>query len=248
MATLSLIASNPMRMLVEGATIGDFTDLRNDTTAGTATTNHDDDWWAGGLWYDLSDGYWYVYRTAMRFDNSGIGSNTVESAELKLLAKGRGSDTNFNNGHKAYLVRAKDGASYGFGTLNNSDYDSMDGWVSSGTYDGNVTAYSSEQTFSYTSDTWHTITLNSNAITDLNNESGFDCMLISNWCWTGDATDSPALNQNSDASAEKGVRFYGDGADSSEEPYLNVTYGAGTSIVTIKSGIFNVGNGNFNIK
>lgn len=112
----------------------------------------------------------YVYRPFANFDLSGndssgssLSGNTVESAQIKFTTEA--NLTGFSNvtsqGETIYLCKTD-----GFGSsLSTADYNALDGWVSSGSYNGEVTVYgtatdaaSSEITFN----------LSSEAITDIN--------------------------------------------------------------------------------
>ena len=112
----------------------------------------------------------YIYRPFVNFDLSGndssgssLSGNTVESAQIKFTTDA--NLTGFSNvtsqGETIYLCKTD-----GFGSsMSTADYNALDGWASSGSYNGEVTVYS---TASEAVSSEITFNLSSEAITDIN--------------------------------------------------------------------------------
>ena len=117
-------------------------------------------------WHGKVMGNIYIYRPLLAFDLSGE-SGTVTSADIKLtsnadlasfssqLTQGSTHICKINPSSTTWVV---------------GDMDSLDGWVSSGTYSGNVTEYATA--FTNVESTTHTVALNSDAIDDINSAIG----------------------------------------------------------------------------
>ena len=117
-----------------------------------------------------------VYRYAVAFDlggndadGSSISGNTVTSAQLiiKTAANLTGFSTGTANTSNTVYLAKMDSSEYGSEITDGGSVNDIDGWVSSGTYDGNVTLYEDENVNEAASATL-TFTLNSTAITDIN--------------------------------------------------------------------------------
>ena len=114
-----------------------------------------------------------IYRYAVAFDlggNDTTGANisgTVASANLVITTAANltgFSKTTANTSNTVYLVKM---SGYGSEISDQGTFNDMDGWVSSGSYDGNVTLYEDGNVTEAASSTL-TFTLNSTAITDIN--------------------------------------------------------------------------------
>lgn len=118
----------------------------------------------------------YQYRSFLAFDMSGndndgssISGNTVASANLVMTTLANLSgfvSYTAETDEKLIVVKATASGGNFDGTGN---YNDIDGWVSSGTYDGNVTEYGEA---SQAANTAISITLNSTAISDINSAIG----------------------------------------------------------------------------
>ena len=129
---------------------------------------------------------YFTYRPFLSFDigASSIPSGaTIDSVKLKLQTN---SDTSgfVTFTHMGDFHIAK-GTHVGFGA---STYNDIDGWVSSGTYEGNVTEYGE---FTSAASTAYDITLNATAIADVEStiDSGYlKITLIYDGEWVEDYT------------------------------------------------------------
>jgi len=183
----------------------------------------------------------YLYRTLINFDLSGndidgdsLSGNTVESATITVvtLANLSGfSNITAQTSNSLYLCKT-DGISTSFNT---ADWNALDGWVSSGSYDGEVTVYS---TANEAAGTTITFTLNSECISDINSAiSGGDAVFplailnqddfLSN-VGTG-GLGSP--NTTGGFAQFDGVRFTSKEASGSDCFRLNLTYASESAVV-----------------
>ena len=193
-------------------------------------------------------GFSYINRGHLIFDLSGADAGTIESATLKLYAHSADSGGNLNNGHGFYVV----GHDYG-GSLNaaaddvNPTNNTTGDWTST-----SVPTYSSEIIVDGVSaGDLISVTLNSTAITEINNQlaSGdFDIGIVGNHDYKDDFTLSPT--------PVAGFGYNGvhistvDHATSAYRPVLELTYaGIPTpSTVTIKAGSLTISGGTVTIK
>ena len=176
----------------------------------------------------------YNWRSFIAFDMSGnddagssISGNTVTSANLVMQTFA--NITGFVNytaetDEKIILVKATASTNFD-GT---AKYNDIDGWVSSGTYDGNVTKYGEA---TQVAGGTMSFTLNSAAITDINSAiSSGDTVKMGllteddflERTGTGDALgEAPAGNN------QLGLRFKStEDSTASNRPKLELTYGA----------------------
>lgn len=177
----------------------------------------------------------YIYRPFVNFDLSGndssgssLSGNTVESAQIKFTTDA--NLTGFSNvtsqGETIYLCKTN-----GFGSsMTTADYNALDGWVSSGSYDGEVTVYgtatgaaSSELTFN----------LSSEAITDINSaiSAGEDWTVVflcqDDFLYnTGTGGLGSPVTTGGFAQFD-GVRMKTTEVSSTECSFLHLTYGSG---------------------
>ncbi len=175
----------------------------------------------------LAFGTLYVFRMLIAFDLSGE-SGTVTSADLKLTSArditGFGTYLTYGSTHICKINPS--GATWGGG-----DMDSLDGWVSSGTYSGNVTEYATA--FTNVEQTTHTVALNSDAITDINSAVGsgnFNICLVNSADFTYDTSTgglgSPA---GSGFFNGAGARFkVSEDSTAGNRPQIELTYGTVT--------------------
>jgi hypothetical protein len=169
----------------------------------------------------------YIYRPLLSFDLSGeIG--TVTSADIKLtsnadlasfssqLTQGSTHICKINPSSTTWVV---------------GDMDSLDGWVSSGTYSGNVTEYATA--FTNVESTTHTVALNSGAISDINSAIGsgkFHLALLTSADFTYDTgTDGLGDPPGSGFANFAGASFkvLAD-TTASNRPQIELTYGSAT--------------------
>ena len=171
--------------------------------------------------------YFSINRAHMIFDLSSA-SGTVTAATLKVYAYGNDVGGTINNGQKFYVV----GHDYG-GDLNNVSDDvnptnnTTGDWTST-----SVPTYSSEITVNGVSvGDLISVTLNSDAITEINNQlaSGdFDIGLVGNDDYKADFT----ISTYADSYGYNGVRIYSvDTSTSGYRPVLSLTVGGGEATV-----------------
>ena len=184
----------------------------------------------------------YNWRSFVAFDMSGndddgasISGNTVTSANLVLQAFANLSgfvSYTAETDEKIILVKAT--ASTNFDGLDK--YNDIDGWVSSGTYDGNVTKYGEATQIS--GGGAMSFTLNSTAITDINSaiSSGGTVkigMLTEDDFLERTGTGDGLGEANASANDQLGVRFRStEDSTASNRPKLELTYGAAAAVVT----------------
>ena len=193
-------------------------------------------------------GFRATYRAHMFFNLSGADAGTIESATLKLYAGTADSGGTLNNGHKFYVV----GHDYG-GSLNaaaddvNPTNNTAGDWTST-----SVPTYSSEITVDGVSaNDLISVTLNSTAITEINNQlasGNFDIGLSSHYDYKDDITLSPSVAAGSPVN---GIYIRSqDYSDSNYRPVLELNYAAPTTgpfkiqvgaRVQVSSGKFKVG-------
>ena len=177
----------------------------------------------------------YNWRSFVAFDMSGndddgssISGNTVTSANLVLQAFANLSgfvSYTAETDEKIILVKAT--ASTNFDGTNK--YNDIDGWVSSGTYDGNVTEYGEA---TQAAGGAMSFTLNSTAIADINSaiSSGGTVkigMLTEDDFLERTGTGDGLGEANASANDQLGVRFRStEDSTASNRPKLELTYGA----------------------
>ena len=188
----------------------------------------------------------YNSRSFIAFDMSGndddgasISGNTVTSANLVLQAFANLSgfvSYTAETDEKIILVKATASTNFD-GT---AKYNDLDGWVSSGTYDGNVTKYGEA---TQAPGGAMSFTLNSTAITDINSaiSSGGTVKIgmlteddFLERTGTGDALgEAPAGNN------QLGLRFKStEDSTASNRPKLELTYGAAAAAATDNATFF----------
>ena len=150
-------------------TTDSYTNTRNATDSNSAPAT------TGTVSYcgygrNTNSAFKYVYRVFFNFDLSGLdSSDTVSEATLKFSSNADLSNMfstmTADTGEHVHVCKAAFGASWDTG-----DFNGMVGWVSSGDYDGEVTEYTSPA--SQAASTQYELTLNSTAITDINNAMG----------------------------------------------------------------------------
>ena len=231
---------------------GDAADLSRDS-GGSYSMNEVT---SGGPFQDLyagvrnfsAVGFRATYRGHLIFDLSGADAGTIESATLKLYAYVADTGATLNNGHKFYVI----GHDYG-GDLNgvSDDIDPTNNtagdWTST-----DVPTYSSEITVNGVSaGDLISVTLNSTAITEINNQlaSGdFDIGLSSHYDYKDDITLTPTVAAGNPVN---GVRVGSQNhATSAYRPVLELNYTSPTTgpfkiqagaRVQVSSGKFKVG-------
>ena len=177
----------------------------------------------------------YNYRSYVAFDMSGndndgasLSGNTVTSANLVLRSFSNLSGFvtyTAQTSEKFYAVKSN--ASTNFDGTGN--YNDIDGWVSSGTYDGNVTDYGNA---SQAANAAVSFTLNSTAITDINSaisSGGIVKMAILTEDDFLSTTGGSGLGTMSSQNLE-GARWHTtETSTSTNRPKLELTYGTAAS-------------------
>ena len=177
-----------------------------------------------------------IYRTIVSFDLSGnddsgdsLSGNTVDSADLVMTtnadAPGFASFT-ANTNNLIYVCKSTENTA-----IDSNTYSALDGYVSSGSYDGEVTVYG---TANEAADATITFNLNSTCISDINSEIGSGGkLLILLLC-----QDDFLYNTSSGGlGSAAGTGFFGkyEGVrlrtteyttDTTHQPRLELTYGA----------------------
>ena len=111
-----------------------------------------------------------IYRSFLQFDTSGI-TGTVSSATLKIYGY-------INGTADLKIVKSTAfGSGYEGATLSKEDFDAIPGFVDNQSMSGNVTDYSSEIA-TWSTSGYNDITLNSTALTDMQNDDAFKIALI----------------------------------------------------------------------
>lgn len=112
-----------------------------------------------------------VYRAFFSFDLSGEDAGTIASATMKFYSSGDIPSGFFTREAQTdeflHLCKAAPAGS----DFVAADYNNLDGWVSSGTYNGNVTEYATKIS-QQGSGGWNTFTLNATAISEINSALG----------------------------------------------------------------------------
>ena len=185
-----------------------------------------------------------VYRYAVAFDlggndadGSGISGNTVTSAQIVLKTNPNLSGFSAitaNTNNTVYLAKM-DSSEYGSEISDGGTVNDIDGWVSSGTYDGNVTLYEDENVNEAASATL-TFTLNSTAITDINAAisagSTLPFMFISQDDFNSNiGTDGIGDPEGTSGFLTlEGIRIHtAEASTASNRPILSLTYGSAAS-------------------
>ena len=199
------------------------TDQFRSVTAQTLLTSH------GQIF-----GQAYTYRSFLNFDMSGndnagdsLSGNTVSSADLILQSLVNVSgfiSTTANTDEKIYVVKSTSTNHNTSATFND-----LEGWVSSGTYSGEVTEYGN---INQAADSTLTINLNATAISDINKaiteSTDFKMALLTEDDFLS-ATGGDGLGTISSNNLE-GLRYHSmETATSSYRPKLSLTYQTGYS-------------------
>ena len=194
----------------------------------------------GGAYHGKSFNNIYNYRVALSFDLSGndndgatISGNTVQSATITFVSTANltGFST-ITHQTDEYVHLCKMSSVSTFDTTANIN--ALDGWVSDGSYDGQVTEYADE--ISQAASSTLTFTLNSTAITDINSLIGsggrLNVMMLSSDDFT-DNVGTDGLGDPEGVSAfftGEGQRLYmTEDATAGNHPKLNLTYAAAAS-------------------
>jgi len=227
---------NDMALSKTGALSSGFSAIRDAASASSAINNqtymnvsH------GIIGFGLSTGY--LARAAIAFDFSGnddsgdsISGNTVASANLVVRSMenlGGFATVTANTGNSIYVCKCNDSGT----SFDSQTYSALDGYVSSGSYDGEVTVYG---TANEAADATITFNLNSTCISDINSEIGSGGkLLILLLC-----QDDFLYNTSSGGlGSAAGTGFFGkyEGVrlrtteyttDTTHQPRLELTYGA----------------------
>lgn len=222
---------------------GDFNDASlirlnaNTSTArnGTATTSFSNTGTLASLLHGILFSSKGIYRYAVAFDLGGNDitgasiSGTVASASL-VITTGANltgfSSITANTSNTLYLCKMS-----GYGSdIDSDDFNALDGWVSSGSYDGNVTLYEDGNVTEAASSTL-TFTLNSTAIADINSAISSGSKLPMMLLCEDDFLYETSTGGLGTPEGTYGF-FTGEGVRvntanaSSGAPYLSLTYGA----------------------
>ena len=161
-----------------------------------------------------------IYRTFFAFDVSGI-SSAPGSATLKFK-----SDV-YANGDIIAVKATKPDTST---NLANSDFNALTGWTS-GFNNSNLTAYSAKITGAGFTSAYHSITLNSTALSDMG--SG-DTLAICLMNYDHDYLDS-APTSTSTTAQRFGV-YFADSSGTSNDPYIEYIVGFTHDVSGVDSG------------
>ena len=208
----------------------DAADARN-ATAATAISNSGT---VNPVYHAQGGSNTYVYRSGISWDfasgdtdGNDVTGNTVASATMTIrtLADITGFlSVQANTSNVIYCVNAIPGISY-----TTADFNSIGGWVSSGTYDGEVNVYG---TANEAADSAITFDLNALAVQGINGSiasgRGFHIMLLSQDDFLSnigtDGLGDPDVSVTGFLKAE-GVRVHSmETSTSSYRPYLTLNY------------------------
>ena len=153
---------------------------------------------------------YYVYRSFLSFDTSGI-STDVSAASLKIYGFSQsGGD----------LIALKSNSD--IESLGTADFDAIEGWSTGiGSTDGsgggdntfNITKYSSEVT-TWSTSSYNTITLNTQALTDMRDDNKIYIALIN---YDYDLKDVAPIN----FTAHRNGLYYANYTGTSRDPYID---------------------------
>ena len=197
---------------------------------------HYDSW--GGNDYDV------VYRTFQRYTLGPMpdwGGETINSVSLRIhqLADISSFFQNYSSEGSFYVVRATGAESF----KNSGAWNDLTGWVSSGTYSGEVEVWSDEVTCA--SDTTHNIELNSTAVsyfqTHSNNFLSGPAAVSAYIALIHDSdyTDSGYPDDTAQIGTFEGLYSANMAhTTTSYRPLLTVTYGEAISDISKKNSLF----------
>tara|TARA_Y100001938_G_scaffold75059_1_gene104007 strand:- start:170 stop:904 length:735 start_codon:yes stop_codon:yes gene_type:complete len=218
-------------------TTGDGVAARNVTTANTFNNSATTLTVSTSSFIFFSFNWRFVNRSTLSFDVSAEAGN-VESATLRLCSGANTSGfSKFEWTRRTYICGVSSiGASW-----DTSDFNNLNGWVSSGSYDGNVREYAD---FANAQSTVFTIDLNANAITDINaamtDNSEFHIMLLHENDFLNDTTllNTPATTGGGAGNGDGGTFRSSEDASISLRPLLTVVYGEEEAAVTNNANFF----------
>ena len=180
-----------------------------------------------------------IYRAALSFDFSGndddgssISGNTVTSANLVIRSMANLSGFTTVEAKTDQLIRAC--KSTETNAIDGDTYIELDGYVSSGTYDGNVTVYG---TANEAADATITFNLNSTCISDINTAIGSGGRVTIMLLCQDDFLSNIGTDGLGDPDTGgfllkfEGIRMLSteNTVDASYKPKLELTYGAATA-------------------
>ena len=209
-------------------------DARNSTTA-TGTNN------SINFLYCVHSGFfsrYYIFRPFFFFDFSGndddgtsLSGQTVSAASLQFT-----TTANITGGFvqwqaetdKKVILCKTDGVG---NSIAQSDFNALDNWPSSGSYEGVVTKYAEQNQLANAS---VNIALNAQAITDINaaisSSSVFSMAILTEDDWTFGSDLCTSSN------TLEGIRILS--GNSTTKPKLNLTYGAAPAAATDNATFF----------
>jgi len=144
-----------------------------------------------------------VYRSFLSFDTSGI-SSAVQSATLKIKGLSNGDGD---------IIAVK--ATSDISPLGGADFNAIEGWQASGDNESNVTKYSNTIS-SWNTSGYNSITLNSQALTDMKDTGTIYICLLN---YSHDLNDSAP----SSSTSKKNGMYYSDSLGTSKDPYIDYT-------------------------
>ena len=179
----------------------------------------------------------YVNRMLINFDLSGnddsgssLSGNTVDSATMTVVSYANlsgFSSIQAQTSNSIYIVKVDAGSSFDTG-----DWDSIDGWVSSGSYDGEATVYG---TATEAANSTLTFTLSSECVGDINSAisagEDFSVMVMTQDDFLSNIGSGGIGTPNTTSGVFAnfdGLRVYTVEGDSSKAFKLNLTYGVST--------------------
>ena len=187
----------------------------------------------------------YVNRMLVNFDLSGndddgasLSGNTVDSGTMTVVSYvnlSGFSSIQAQTSNLLYICKVDAGSSFDTG-----DMDSLDGWVSSGSYDGEATVYG---TANEAANSTLTFTLSSECVGDINSAisagEDFSVMVLTQDDFLSNigsgGIGTPSTTSGIFANFD-GLRLYSVEADATKAFKLNLTYGA--SAVTHSANFF----------
>ena len=211
-----------------------LSDARNATTANGINNTL-------SLLYCIHSGIfnrYYVFRPILFFDFSGndddgtsLSGQTVTAASLQITTSP--NVTGFINWtaetDKKVIICKTNGAGT---TVDSGDFNALDNWPSSGSYEGTVTKYGEAN---QNANAVIIISLSAQAVTDINAAISGGSIFSMAMCVEDDWTYSGDLCSNS--SALEGIRIYS-GNSTGSKPKLMLTYGAAPAAPTDNATFF----------
>ena len=156
-------------------------------------------------------GFYGVYRSYFAFDTSGITAN-VASATINIYGY-------FLNTLVDGLIGVKATKPDLSTNLALTDYDAIDGFVAGSSMSGNATDYTAKVT-SWNNSAYNSITLTSDALADLKNQSVFSIAFVDH------AYDYSNVDPGTSLGIKRAGMYYADNSGTGNDPYIEYTLAA----------------------